>query len=183
CAAPVCQQPLEPRLRAEPGRFRDAPRDRLGRRVERAGGKGETMTRGWRRAGAAIAVVLFTLQSAAAARFELAWPTPDTAWSEGRPRESFLMHAGSGDPMSGGVGGVRSGGREFEEGIDIKPVRRDRRRAPRDEVFAAMAGVVRHVNSSAGASSYGRYVVLEHVGEPPAVYTLYAHLAKVAAGI
>lgn len=121
------------------------------------------------------------VQCAGAANgFELVWPTPSTAWAEGRPATSFLQHAGSGDPRSGGFGGVRSGGKQFHEGIDIKPVKRDRRGEPLDSVFAAMAGVVRYVNASAGDSSYGRYVVMEHPDVTPAVYTLYAHLARIA---
>lgn len=119
----------------------------------------------------------------AAAPFELVWPTPDRAWAEGRPPAQWLQHAGSGDPESGGFGGVRSAGTQFHEGIDIRPVVRDRRGAPLDEVFAAMPGVVRHVNASAGDSSYGRYVVLEHPGQAPAVYSLYAHLARIAPGL
>jgi murein DD-endopeptidase MepM/ murein hydrolase activator NlpD len=78
---------------------------------------------------------------------------------------------------------VRSGGTKFHEGIDIPPVARDRRGEATDDVFAAMAGVVRHINASAGDSGYGRYVVLEHPDETPAVYTLYAHLAKIAPGL
>jgi hypothetical protein len=50
-------------------------------------------------------------------------------------------------------------------------------------VSAALAGVVRHINLRPGASSYGRYLVLEHPNESPPVYTLYAHLAAVAPGI
>lgn len=113
-------------------------------------------------------------------RMDLVWPTPSTAWSEGRPATSFLQHAGSGDPQSGGFGGVRSGGKQFHEGIDIKPVERDRRGEPLDPIFAALAGVVRYVNPNAGESSYGRYVVLEHPEVSPAVYSLYAHLARIA---
>ncbi|MBI5692678.1 MAG: M23 family metallopeptidase [Verrucomicrobia bacterium] len=120
---------------------------------------------------------------AAETSFKLVWPTPNPAWSEGKPPSAWLQHAGSGDPASGGFGGVRSGGTRFHEGIDIRPVARDRRGEPLDEVFAAMAGVVRHVSTSPGASSYGRYVVLEHPERRPAVYTLYAHLARVAPGI
>jgi murein DD-endopeptidase MepM/ murein hydrolase activator NlpD len=75
---------------------------------------------------------------------------------------------------------VRSAGQQFHEGIDIRPVSRDRRGEPADDVFAAMAGVVRHVSTVAGNSSYGRYVVLEHPDLAPGVYTLYAHLARVA---
>jgi len=46
-----------------------------------------------------------------------------------------------------------------------------------------MAGVVRHISSSAGSSGYGRYIVLEHPAMTPAVYTLYAHLARIAPGV
>jgi murein DD-endopeptidase MepM/ murein hydrolase activator NlpD len=46
-----------------------------------------------------------------------------------------------------------------------------------------MAGVVRYISTAAGKSGYGRYVVLEHPGQAPAVYTLYAHLARIAPGL
>ena len=120
---------------------------------------------------------------AAAGRFELVWPTPHRGWAEGRPAHTWLQHAGSGDPASGGFGGVRSGGRKFHEGIDIAPAARDRKGAPLDAVYAAMPGVVRYVSARAGASGYGRYVVLEHPAMEPAVYTLYAHLAAIAPGL
>lgn len=129
--------------------------------------------------GAAVLLASGPL-AGAAERLALVWPTPNTAWANGRPASDWLQHAGSGDPDSGGFGGVRSGGTQFHEGIDIRPVQRDRRGEPLDPVFAAMAGVVRHVSSSPGDSSYGRYVVLEHPDMTPAVYTLYAHLAKIA---
>ncbi len=140
------------------------------------------MRRRGRRVFRGVGFVAFVLGAAlrAAPSFELVWPTPDRAWAEGRPASQWLQHAGSGDPDSGGFGGVRSGGTQFHEGIDIRPVGRDRRGAPLDEVFAAMAGVVRHVSASPGQSSYGRYVVLEHPQHAPAVYTLYAHLARIA---
>lgn len=120
---------------------------------------------------------------AAGERIEIVWPTPNPAWEEGRPPAGFLQHAGSGDPDSGGFGGVRSGGAQFHEGIDLKPLRRDRRGEPTDPVFAAMDGIVRHVSHSAGDSSYGRYIVLEHPDHTPAVGTLYAHLARIAPGL
>jgi hypothetical protein len=59
-------------------------------------------------------------------------------------------------------------------------LRRDAKGEAADDVSAALAGVVRHVSDRAGASSYGRYVVMEHPGESPPVYTLYSHLAEVA---
>jgi murein DD-endopeptidase MepM/ murein hydrolase activator NlpD len=124
-----------------------------------------------------------TLLAHAAERVDIVWPTPNTAWADGRPLADFAQHAGSGDPESGTFGGVRSGGGQFHEGLDIKCLARDRRGEPTDNVFAAMAGVVRHINSSAGDSSYGRYIVLEHPDQSPAVYTLYAHLARIAPGL
>lgn len=119
----------------------------------------------------------------AAERIEFVWPTPNPAWAARQPGRDYLQHAGSGDPESGGFGGVRSGGAQFHEGIDLRAVTRDRRGEPLDSVFAAMDGVVRHVSASAGDSSYGRYVVLEHPGAVPAVYSLYAHLARIAPGL
>ena len=123
------------------------------------------------------------LLAGAAEHFPLVWPTPSTAWAERQPPSQWLQHAGSGDPATGGFGSVRSGGAKFHEGIDIRPVARDRSGEPLDSVFAAMAGVVRHISSSAGSSGYGRYVVLEHPTMAPAVYTLYAHLARIAPGV
>jgi peptidoglycan LD-endopeptidase LytH len=116
-------------------------------------------------------------------RMQLVWPTPNTAWAEGKPLGDYIQHAGSGDPESGTFGGVRSGGRQFHEGIDIKCISRDRHGEPTDNVFAALDGIVRHINAVAGDSNYGRYIVIEHPSETPAVYTLYAHLAHVAPGL
>lgn len=137
---------------------------------------------GWRRLGIAL-LWCGIVSGAKAQELELVWPTPSTAWADGKPRSTYLQHAGSGDPESGAFGGVRSGGTQFHEGIDIPPVARDRRGEARDEIFAAMAGVVRYINPTAGDSSYGRYVVLEHPDFAPGVFTLYAHLARVSPGL
>ncbi len=128
-------------------------------------------------------VALCVLNCAAAEPLQLVWPTPNKAWAEGRPLSEYLQHAGSGEAESGSFGGVRSGGHQFHEGIDIKCVSRDRYGEPTDDVYAAMNGVVRHINAKAGDSNYGRYIVLEHPDQTPAVYTLYAHLARIAPGL
>jgi peptidoglycan LD-endopeptidase LytH len=158
---------------------------RLIREKRRAASRSRTGAerRRWRIAPAFLIFAVLALAARAADRFELVWPTPNRAWADGRPAAEYLQHAGSGDPESGGFGGVRSGGAQFHEGIDIKCVARDRRGEPLDNVFAAMAGVVRHVSASAGDSNYGRYLVIEHVDLAPAVYTLYAHLARIAPGL
>lgn len=127
---------------------------------------------------ASVATVVF-----AAEPLRLVWPTPNPAWAQGKPIEAYVQHAGSGEAESGTFGSVRSGGQQFHEGIDLKSISRDRHGEPRDSVFAAMDGVVRYVNPVAGDSSYGRYIVLEHPQHAPAVYTLYAHLVRIAAGL
>lgn len=120
---------------------------------------------------------------AAGVRIELAWPTPNTAYIEGKSYEAYVQPTVSGEVTSGLFGCVRSNGTQFHEGLDLKPISRDKRGEPTDEVYATMAGVVRHVNVKAGASSYGRYVVIEHTELKPAVLTLYAHLASITPGL
>lgn len=135
--------------------------------------------RAWRYLTAWAAIA----SAAAAGDFAFHWPTPNPAFMAGEGIDAFLQQAGSGDPASGGYGGVRGGGKQFHEGLDLKPLKRDRRGEPADDVFAAIDGVVRYVNRVAGNSSYGRYIVLEHPGVTPAIYTLYAHLNRIAPGV
>lgn len=126
-----------------------------------------------------LSLSFFLVPTAQAQRVEISWPTPSKAWESGRDYENWVQPTVSGDPRSGLWGSVRSSGTQFHEGLDIKPVARDRNGEATDPVSAAMDGVVRHINTKPGDSSYGRYVVLEHPGVSPAVYTLYAHLARV----
>jgi murein DD-endopeptidase MepM/ murein hydrolase activator NlpD len=130
-----------------------------------------------------ILLVLAAGVVSASARLDLAWPTPNPACLEGRPIQEFIQPTVSGDPTSGLFGCVRSNGYQFHEGLDLKPVAERRRGEPTDAIYAAADGVVRYVNLRAGDSSYGRYIVLEHPGATPAIYTLYAHLQSVAAGL
>jgi peptidoglycan LD-endopeptidase LytH len=123
------------------------------------------------------------LLNAAGPRIELVWPTPNKAYVEGKGIEAYVQPTVSGEPTSGLFGCVRSNGAQFHEGVDMKPVSRDRQGEPTDDVFAAMTGIVRHINLRAGESSYGRYVVIEHPDLRPAVYTLYAHLSAVKPGL
>lgn len=132
----------------------------------------------------ALAVLLLlAANSAAAQRLEFNWPTPNRAWAQGRDYAAWVQPTASGEPESGLFGCVRSHGVQFHEGLDIRAVARDARGEPEDRIFAAMDGVVRHVNTSPGNSNYGRYLVLEHPGLTPAVYTLYAHLSRVEPGL
>jgi len=49
-----------------------------------------------------ILIALTNWTVLAAERIEFTWPTPNPAWADGKPPASFLQHAGSGDPASGG---------------------------------------------------------------------------------
>lgn len=118
-----------------------------------------------------------------AERLELAWPTPNSAYFDGKPISEFIQTTASGEPESGLFGCVRSGGAQFHEGLDLKPIHRDRAGEPTDSIFAIYAGVVRHINRNPGESNYGRYVVIEHTELTPSVYTLYAHLSSIAPGL
>ncbi|MFA5258425.1 MAG: M23 family metallopeptidase, partial [Opitutales bacterium] len=114
----------------------------------------------------------------------LVWPTPNPAFAQGQGIESFIQPTASGEPLSGAFGAVRNNGTRFHEGMDLMPVmKRTRKGEPTDPVYAAMGGVVAHVSTVPGRSSYGRYVVLVHDVDRVQIYTLYAHLASVADGI
>lgn len=68
-------------------------------------------------------------------------------------------------------------GTKFHEGIDIKPIKRDRASNPMDDVTSVAAGVIAYVNPYAGNSNYGKYVVVKHMWNCGPIYSLYAHLS------
>jgi len=131
----------------------------------------------------AVCSLVVCAVSLRAQRVEIGWPTPSTAYLEGKPTETFIQPTASGVPESGLFGCVRSSGAQFHEGIDIKPVKRNRQGEAVDPIFAVLPGVVRHISRQPGNSSYGRYIVIEHTEQSPSVFTLYAHLASVAEGL
>jgi len=125
----------------------------------------------------------------------LDWPTENKALLEGRP-EDFYMYVDrnfegvESKPWEGGSYGYVRGpprlGAEnvygtLHEGIDIAPVHRDAAGNPLDDVKSCAAGTVVHVSHEAGASNYGRYVVIHHLIEGSPIYTLYAHLSTISA--
>ena len=80
---------------------------------------------------------------------------------------------------SGQFGCVRTDGYQFHEGMDIRPMSRDKRGEPADPALAAADGVVAYFNTKPGLSAYGNYVVLRHRVDGLEVFTLYGHLAQV----
>lgn len=113
----------------------------------------------------------------------LIWPTPNPAFQNGQSIEAFIQPTVSGEPTSGLFGCVRNDGHRFHEGLDLFPIKRSSNGEALDPIYAVLPGRVVHVNRTAGYSSYGRYVVIEHDGEVPAFHTLYAHMASVDAAI
>lgn len=107
------------------------------------------------------------------------WPTPGTAFTDGRPYADFVQATASGEPESALFGCVRNNGNRFHEALDIAPVLPRRKGEATDPVTAIHDGTVAHISKVAGNSSYGRYVVIEHDGLVPAIYSLYAHLASI----
>src|SRR5438270_5478333 len=81
------------------------------------------------------------------------------------------------DPIETSAGIVYT---RFHEGIDIKPLRRDARNEPLDEVRAIADGKVVHTNIVPGYSNYGNYIVIEHRWAGSSYYSLYGHLSSIA---
>ena len=81
------------------------------------------------------------------------------------------------DPVETSAGIVYT---RFHEGIDIKPMRRDARGEPLDDVRAIADGKVVHANLVPGYSNYGKYIVVEHRWGNSNYYSLYGHLSSIA---
>jgi hypothetical protein len=81
------------------------------------------------------------------------------------------------DPVETSAGVVYT---RFHEGIDVKPLRRDARDEPLDEVRAIADGKVVHTNVVPGYSNYGNYIVIEHRWAGSNYYSLYGHLSSIA---
>lgn len=128
--------------------------------------------------------LLITLVCSTLLRAEgLVWPTPNPSFARGESIAAFVQPTSSGILESGLFGCVRNGGYKFHEGLDLYPIRRDKRGEALDDIYAILPGRVVHVSRNAGHSSYGRYVVVVHEGENLPFYSLYAHLASMPSGI
>ena len=99
-----------------------------------------------------------------------------------------LARPGVSQPWQGGQYGFVRNVREtpygdvytrFHEGVDIKPLYRDRAGEPLDTVRAIDGGEVMYVNAVEKHSNYGKYVVVEHWWGGSPFFSLYAHLADV----
>lgn len=129
--------------------------------------------------------VLCASQCAAAQPFVL--PTANTnLFNSGNEQKFFTATSNpSIEPewMSGAFGCVRNSGTKIHEGIDIRSIARDRRKEPIDDVVAIGDGVVMYVNSVAGNSSYGKYILVGHRVHGLEVVSVYAHLREIGDGV
>ena len=146
----------------------------------------------------AILVVVCSLQMPAVAQTEtaaldLALPTDNDAIFHGGGSDFYQYierdyHGEKSTPWEGGqYGFVRDPEQtnagivytRFHEGIDIKPVHRDERGEPLDEVRAIAEGKVVYTSLVPGRSNYGKYIVIEHRWGGSPYYSLYGHLSKI----
>ena len=146
------------------------------------------------RAAALLLLAMIAAAPAQDAPLALTLPTDNTALLRGDGGEFYQViernvHGVISYPWQGGqYGFVRdpietaSGTimTRFHEGMDIRPMRRDARGEPLDEVRSIASGKVVHVNRAAGHSNYGCYVVIEHRWGGCPYYSLYGHLNTIA---
>jgi murein DD-endopeptidase MepM/ murein hydrolase activator NlpD len=125
----------------------------------------------------------FFLGVAAASAQTLQLPTSNRALFEPNGGERFFVGT-VGKPWATGMFGcVRSDGWQMHEGLDVKCLARDRKNEPIDPILASADGTVAYINSKAGLSNYGKYVILRHRIETLEIYTLYAHLSEIRGGL
>src|ERR1700679_531130 len=84
---------------------------------------------------------------------------------------------------SGSFGCVRDNATRMHEGLDIRHLQTDRRGEPTDPIMATADGTVVYFSKKPGLSNYGNYIVIRHVVEGVEIYSLYAHLSAVRAGL
>jgi murein DD-endopeptidase MepM/ murein hydrolase activator NlpD len=151
------------------------------------------MNRRWRN-GALILFAMMAVTRAEDAPINLALPTDNHALLRGEGEAFYQvvernLHGVISYPWQGGQYGFVRDPRElggdtvytrFHEGMDIRPMRRDAQGEPLDEVRAIADGEVVYTSERAGASNYGRYVVVEHRWGGCPYYSLYAHLHSIA---
>ena len=85
--------------------------------------------------------------------------------------------------ITGTFGCIRTEGWQMHEGLDIRCLQRDKRGEPLDPVLATADGDVAYINTRAGYSNYGIYIILRHHVEHIDVFSIYAHLREIRAGL
>ncbi len=110
-------------------------------------------------------------------------PTANRALYQPGAEEQFFVGTAGKNWVSGTFGAVRSDGWQMHEGLDIRSLQHDRHGEPTDPVMAAAEGTVVYISTRPALSNYGKYIVLRHQVDGIEVYSLYAHLSEIAAGL
>ena len=110
-------------------------------------------------------------------------PTANRAIFEPGGEERYFVGTVGKPWTSGTFGCVRTDGWQLHEGLDIRCLQRDARGEPADPVLATADGEVVYLNNHPALSNYGNYLVLRHHIEGLEVYSLYAHLHEIRAGL
>jgi murein DD-endopeptidase MepM/ murein hydrolase activator NlpD len=110
-------------------------------------------------------------------------PTANRALFTPGAEENFFVGTVGRPWTSGTFGCVRSEGRQWHEGIDIRCLQRDRRGEPADPVMATADGTVVYFNKRAALSEFGNYLIVRHVIEGLDLYSTYAHLSEIRADL
>ena len=111
--------------------------------------------------------------------YSFALPTPNRDILSHTEYTNYFVPTAVGTWRSGTFGCVRSQGRQFHEGIDIRSKTFDKRGEAADPITAVADGIVVYINNKSWESSFGRYVVLKHNIDGIELYSLYAHLASI----
>ena len=80
-------------------------------------------------------------------------PTPNQALLQPGGEDAYFVGTVGRTWESGTFGCVRTEGRQFHEGLDIRPVERDSKGEAADPVLAAADGSVAYVNTNPGLSN------------------------------
>jgi len=135
-----------------------------------------------RRAGTRPWPLLMLLANTALAQpFQL--PTANHALFDSGGGEKFFVGTTGKGWNSGCYGCVRSDGWQMHEGLDIRCLQRDKHGEPTDPLLASADGTVVYANLKPSLSNYGNYLVIRHLVDGLEIYSLYAHLSAVRAGI
>lgn len=131
----------------------------------------------------ALGLLLSCATHAAKIGTELAWPTPNDAFLQGKPARTYLQPTVSGRVESGAYGCTRNSGNKFHEGIDLKAVHRNAKGIAVDKIFCIADGIVTHISAKTADSNFGKYVVVQHQSDGLEWCSLYAHLRSIQGNI
>jgi murein DD-endopeptidase MepM/ murein hydrolase activator NlpD len=128
-----------------------------------------------------FAFVVLALPAVAQQPFQ--FPTANHMLFVANGEEAFFVGTVGKPWTSGCFGCVRSDGWQMHEGLDIRCLQRDKRNEPTDPVMASADATVAYINLKPSLSNYGNYVILRHHVDGLEIYSLYAHLSAVRAGL